>query len=212
MADFLQRAYALTDAANAEILYNEWADHYEDDLDKLKYRSPQAAIDALIEHVDKQDMSADDKLHVLDAGCGTGLDAVCLNRSKLAGHVLIDGLDLSAGMLAVAQKHGLYRELEVADLSKGINRKDGYYNIALCVGTLTKGHVGPQLIKELVRVTRPAGLVVATVHDEIWQSEGYEAEVNRLEEAHLVNVICVSDFGITEGSNHGGKMVVLTRK
>lgn len=209
MADFLQRAYALTDAASAEMLYNAWADNYDNDLNTLKYRSPQAAVDAMIEHVDEQNMSANAKLQVLDAGCGTGMDALCLNRSRLAGHVLVDGLDLSTGMLDVAQKHGIYRKLEVADLSKRINCNDSCYDIALCVGTLTKGHVGPQLIKELVRVTKPAGLVIATVHDEIWQSGGYMAEVHRLEGAGLVKVLRASDFGITEGSNHGGKMVVL---
>ena len=211
MADSLRRAYALTDAADAENFYNEWADHYENDLENLKYRSPQAAVDTLVKYVDEKDMPSGDKLQILDAGCGTGLDAQCLNQSKLADHVLVDGLDLSPGMLAVAQRHDLYCKLEVADLSKCINCNDSCYDIALCVGTLTKGHVGPQLLNELVRVTRPAGLVIATVHDEIWQSGGYSAEVHRLEGASLVKVLCASDLGITEGSNHGGKMVVLKK-
>ena len=210
--DFLQRAYALSGIDAAKDLYDEWASSYDNDLDAMDYASPKCAVDAVIENLDLNDSDTTKVVEILDAGCGTGLVGVCLERSRLEGRFAVDGLDLSPAMLTAAREKGIYRELELADLNSPLRQRTGSYDVALCVGTLTKGHVGAQLFGELVRVTRKAGLVVATVHDEIWESGGYRDEVESLSREGTVEILSTAEFGIVKGSTKGGRMVQLKKR
>ena len=63
------------------------------------------------------------------------------------------------------------------------------YDVVVCVGTLTHGHVGPAAFGEFVRLARPGGTIVATVLDDIWDSGGYRAEVDRLAQMAMVEVL-----------------------
>lgn len=204
---FLQRAYGLKGASDAVELYDEWASSYDTDLSG-DYASPQRAVEAVIKNLD----DSKPRLKILDAGCGTGLVGECFQKSALAGKFTIDGLDVTPGMLEVARKKGIYQDLETADLTKPINRTDGSYDVVTCVGTLTKGHVGPAVLNEFVRVAAVGGLIVGTVHDEIWESNGYKSVVEGLAKAGEVNVVSKDEFGILKNENIGGRMVVLKKK
>ncbi|CAK4005583.1 Williams-Beuren syndrome chromosomal region 27 [Lecanosticta acicola] len=207
--DFLQRAYALDGAADSEQLYKEWASLYDTHLGEMQYASPQRAVEALLQHLDSKSQEA---LTVLDAGCGTGLVGECLQRSSFPGKFMIDGLDITPGMLQVARNKALYRDLEVADLTKPINRSDGSYGAVLCVGTLTKGHVGPAVLREFARVLRIGGLIVATIHDEIWESGGYKSTVTDLGRSGAVEIVSTAAFGMLNDSSEAGRMVVLKKR
>lgn len=204
---FLQRAYDLTGAADAEQLYNEWADSYDADLN-TEYASPARTVEAVIKNLDDKKPN----FKILDAGCGTGLVGDELKKSSLEGKFTLDGLDLTPGMLAVARKKGMYQDLETADLTKPINRTDGSYDVVTCVGTLTKGHVGPSVFNEFVRVLAKGGLVAATVHEEIWESGGYKSVVEGLAKAGEVDIVSTEPFGILKTEERGGIMVVLRKK
>lgn len=204
---FLQRAYDLTGATDAEQLYNEWADSYDADLN-TEYASPARTVEAVIKYLD----DSKPNLKILDAGCGTGLVGDELKNSSLNGKFILDGLDLTPGMLAVARKKGMYQDLETADLTKPINRTDGSYDVVTCVGTLTKGHVGPAVFNEFVRVLAKGGLVAATVHEEIWESGGYKSVVEGLSKAGQTEILSTEPFGILKTEGQGGIMVVLRKQ
>ncbi|KAF2160354.1 hypothetical protein M409DRAFT_70515 [Zasmidium cellare ATCC 36951] len=204
---FLQRAYDLTGAADAEQLYNEWADSYDFDI-VHEYASPQRAVEAVIKNLDDNKPN----FKILDAGCGTGLVGDEFKKSSLNGKFTLDGLDLTPGMLAAARKKNIYTDLETADLTKPINRTDGSYDVVTCVGTLTKGHVGPAVLNEFVRVVAKGGLVVGTVHEDIWESGGFKSVVEGLEKAGQASVVSTDGFGILKGEWSGGIMLVLRKK
>ncbi|CAH0047182.1 unnamed protein product [Clonostachys solani] len=206
---YLQRAYALSGDAQAQHFYDEWADAYETDNNGLGYASPRRAVEAIIKNVTGD--ARDTQLKVLDAGCGTGLVGACLAQSALAGQFVLDGLDLSPGMLAAARQKGVYRELEEANLNERIRKPDGSYDLVVCVGTLTVGHVGPDVLREFARVAAPSGLIVATVHSGIWESKGYKAEIEKLRDAGTVQVASTDEFGLVEKASTGGIMVVLRK-
>lgn len=168
---FLQRAYALTGSEEAAALYDEWAETYEaDSTESMGYVGPSVVAARLAELIAAP-------AAVLDAGAGTGLVGVELARR---GDYLVDGLDVSPGMLEKARATGSYRHLEVADLTMRLPVDDGAYDAVTCVGTLTEGHVGPEALAELVRVVRPGGLVVATILNPIWETRGYRAAIDDL--------------------------------
>lgn len=207
---YLERAYALRGNADAQSLYDEWAGVYDSTNDEVGYASPRRSVEALIDNISSP--SSAGKLRIFDAGCGTGLVGDCLARSSLAEKFVLDGVDLSAGMLALARKKGVYRDLETADLNERIPQPDESYDAVVCVGTLTKGHVGPKVLGEFARLTAKSGLVVATVHSEIWESGGFKAEVEGLHAEGTVEIVSTDEFGILEEKSTGGRMVVLKKK
>ncbi|KIW29283.1 uncharacterized protein PV07_05108 [Cladophialophora immunda] len=214
---FLKRAYALSSAADARDLYNEWALEYDKDLEAEEYAAPRLAAQALADAFDgdrRGEAARLRGLQILDAGCGTGLVGVELARF---GAQTVTGLDISPGMLAVARGTGVYGALEQADLSapRPIAKPDDFFDAVLCVGTLTRGHVGPQVVEEFVRVVKPGGCIVATVLDDIWESAGFSAEVERLRAAAAgasrIEVLRSEVVGLRSTTNVGGRLLVLRK-
>jgi ubiquinone/menaquinone biosynthesis C-methylase UbiE len=212
---YLSRAYNLQNETEARALYDEWATQYDKDLTSMDYMSPTATVNALFSAISSSSPTASAQpFTILDAGCGTGLVGLALAAHISLNErvrVTIDGLDLSQGMLDVARKTGTYRALEVADLTKRIEKDDGSYDAVLCVGTLTQGHVGPAVLEEFVRVVKKDGVVVATILGDVFVEGGYEKEIERLEASGVVKVDGTDDFGIRKGETQGGKMLVLRK-
>lgn len=203
---YLGQARATTNVKDCMSIYDKWAATYNDEVgdEAQEYVAPvlvaQAAIDFSV-----SSGGAANKL-ILDAGCGTGLVGQAL--AAISGAKFIDGLDLSAPMLDVARKTGVYRELDQADMTRPIDKANDTYDIVSCVGTFTLGHVGPDpALRELVRVTKKRGIVVSTILREIWIPGGFKSEVEKLKAEGLVTV--VADELIDYVKGHGDKAVLL---
>jgi predicted TPR repeat methyltransferase len=197
----IERAYALTDPEEARALYDEWAGTYDDDLaaESQGYVAPAVAAETVAR-------TAGVDGDILDAGCGTGLVGIEL---AALGAVTIDGVDLSPGMLERAKATGAYRRLAPADLSRPLPAPADSYDVIVCVGTLTHGHVGPAAFGEFVRLARPGGTIVATVLDDIWDSGGYRAEVDRLAQMAVVEIVSTDVVDYRRAAEVSARMVVL---
>ena len=198
---YLERAYALEGADDARALYDEWAGSYDADLADASqdYVAPRHAADTVVRvaGVDGE---------ILDAGCGTGLVGVALVER---GATTVDGVDLSPGMLERARATGAYRHLQPVDLTHPMPTPADAYDVVVCVGTLTHGHVGPGALGEFVRVTRPGGTVVATVLADLWEDGGYRAEAERLAEMALVDLVEAELTPYRAGADVPARMLVL---
>lgn len=95
----------------------------------------------------------------------------------------IDGIDISPGMLEVAERTGVYDSLSVGNLTEILDIPSRLYDAVICVGTMTEGHVGPEPFDEFVRVVKPGGYIVSTIRESVWTSKGYEAKVTSLTQA-----------------------------
>ena len=141
--------------------YQHWAKTYDKDVIE-NYYGIAYIVDLMHKHVQQSaNLSAvrASELRVLDVGCGTGLLGSPLHA---LGYSNLDGMDLSVDMLAVAEKTGRYNSL-IADVN--INkplpeRLLQIYNVAVCIGVFTPGHVLPVALRQLVAATKPGGLVV----------------------------------------------------
>ena len=204
---FFDRAYqGVNGPDDCRDMYDEWAKTYDADLlgETQEYVAPVLTA--------KTVMSANGNVagKILDAGCGTGLAGMALQRE---GAKTIDGLDISPEMLKLAEKTGAYRSLEVANLNQEIPKPDNAYDIVTCVGTFTQGHVKPSpALKEFVRVTKSDGIVVATIRSDIWESDGYAAEVERLKESGLVDVVGAEDADYRKGVGVKARMLILRKR
>jgi predicted TPR repeat methyltransferase len=204
----LNQAYALskTDIGTMKALYDKWAATYDSDLAEADqdYVGPAIAAQYVLKTLNTPSIA--DTLEILDAGCGTGLVGAHLGR---LGARKIDGVDLSPGMLDVARATGAYRDLTPVDLSKRLPNGDDSYDLLVCVGTLTQGHVGPEALVEFTRVVKKSGFVIATVLEEIWQPQGYEAEVKDLAAQGKVKVVSSQLEDYRRGAGVQARMVVL---
>ncbi|EME38235.1 hypothetical protein DOTSEDRAFT_75715 [Dothistroma septosporum NZE10] len=208
LADYRHRTYDLKTPQDHAKMYDEWAATYDSDVmgDTTDYVGPAETVQAV--------RAANGRLEgeVLDAGCGTGLAGVALSQ---AGARTIDGIDVSPGMLKLAQKTGTYRDLLEVDMQQKIDLPSSKYDVVTCVGTFTTGHVGPDpALPELVRVLKKGGVLAATIYHRLWKADGFEQEVQRLKESHAVDVLSteICDYRRAEGKEGQARMIVLRKK
>ncbi|XP_073472660.1 methyltransferase-like protein 27 isoform X3 [Aquarana catesbeiana] len=84
------------------------------------------------------------------------------------GFTLFHGLDGSAGMLEVAKKKQLYQELKLCMLGQDSLPFDSdEYDAVIIVGALSDGQVPVSVVLELLRVTKPGGLVCLTTRSNV---------------------------------------------
>ncbi|KAB8238940.1 class I SAM-dependent DNA methyltransferase [Aspergillus alliaceus] len=187
-------------------IYDKWAATYNDEVgdEAQDYVAPELVAQAVLRFSKNSTKGV-----ILDAGCGTGLVGQAL---VTAGATAIDGLDFSPAMLTMAKKTGVYRKLIHGDLTCRINVTDEAYNIVVCVGTFTLGHVGSHpALREFVRITRTNGIVAATILQEVWVPGGFQAEVEALAAEGQVDVVFQELIDYVKG--HGDKaMLVILKK
>ncbi|RMJ22442.1 Methyltransferase domain-containing protein [Aspergillus sp. HF37] len=188
-------------------IYDKWAATYNDEVgdEAQSYVAPVLVAQAALQSTNNPSKSV-----VLDAGCGTGLVGQAL--AMIGGVKTIDGLDLSAPMLTVAKKTGVYRDLDQADLTRRIEKPDNTYDTIVCVGTFTLGHVGPDpALREFVRITKGNGIIAATILEDIWISGGFKTEVEKLKAEGVVNVLADGLIDYVKGHGDKAMLVVLEK-
>lgn len=133
---------------------------------------------------------------VLDVGAGTGLLAE--NLSGLA----IDGIDISAEMLAKAAAKGLYRSRIVADLTKPLEIADQSYGGLVSSGTFTQGHVGPLALDELLRIAKQGALFCLCINLAVFDGAGFGSAFARLVAAGRITPVDFREIRFYEGVDH----------
>ncbi len=151
--------------------YDRWANSYEADMATVGYRHPAICLALAARHLPRGASP------LLDAGAGTGLIGEWL---RLIGYPVIEGLDISDGMLAVAATKGVYARLHKLALGGPLPFATGAFAGVVSVGVFTSGHVGAEGLDELIRICRPGGAIIMTVKTTLMQ-EGFEARLGELE-------------------------------
>ena len=157
-------------------LYKNW-DEYESDVIQLAgYVGHIVTTEALLRHL------KDKEAKILDAGCGTGLVGDILYSKKYKNIV---GVDFSKEMLNRALKKNVYESLSLCDLTQKIEFEDSSFDAIVCAGTFTCGHVGPEALNEMIRITKNDGYISFTVRKQEWEASPYEKIIKELELSKL---------------------------
>jgi SAM-dependent methyltransferase len=114
---------------------------------------------------------------ILDAGAGTGRVGALL---AILGYGHLVALDLSEAMLARARGRGVYRELHRGALGGPLAFADGTFAAVVAAGVFTAGHAPPGSFDELLRVTRPGGLLVFTLATPAYEGGGFKDKLDAL--------------------------------
>jgi SAM-dependent methyltransferase len=95
------------------------------------------------------------------------------------GHLV--ALDLSEAMLARARERGVYRELHRGALGGPLAFAGDTFAAAVAAGVFTAGHAPPGSFDELLRVTRPGGLLIFTLATSAYEGGGFKDKIDALE-------------------------------
>ena len=159
----LEWIYTTKGFRELEQRYDAWAQEYDEDLRSYGYRFPAVFTGLVARHAPRVEDP------ILDAGAGTGILGESLH---ILGYRDLVAIDLSRGMLKAARRKGIYRELRQMELGKPLDFPNDCFAASVAMGVLTVGHGPPQSLNELVRITRPGGLVIfSMINDEIVQPE-----------------------------------------
>lgn len=186
----LDRAYSIRGASDAQELYDSWAETYDHGFgENHGYVAPREIAGLFISLNDGHEP-------ILDIGAGTGLLA-----EHLPKHV-IDGVDISQGMLDAAAAKGLYRNRIQADLTQRLPIDDQTYGGFVSSGTFTHGHVGPEVFPELLRIARSGALFVCGVIPPVFDSAGFGSRLALMVAHRLITPVEFHDIPIYENASH----------
>ena len=191
MPDYdLDHAYKIDGAADAKALYDNWASTYDSSFGEGHgYIAPREIAGVFKGLNDGNDP-------VLDIGAGTGLVA-----ENLPG-VTVDGIDISKGMLEQAKAKGLYRNQILADLTQKLPIEDATYGGFVSCGTFTHGHVGPEVLPELMRIAKPGALFTCGVIPPVYDGAGFGSKLALMVAHKIITPVDFVDIPIYEGVDH----------
>ena len=166
----LQNAYDLKSPDDNIKLYSVWAETYDNSfIVGMQYKLHFSVAEEFV-------VNGGNGL-ILDVGAGTGALAQALLQK---GKFCIEATDISEEMLKIADSKKIYKRSFLSDLTKEIPVENDNYDGVVSSGTFTHGHVGPNGIAELVRVTKPGGLITISVNEKHWVALDFESEVKKL--------------------------------
>ena len=200
----LENAYDLKSPADNIKLYSVWAETYDMDfINEMQYQLHFSVADEFI-------LNGGEGL-VLDVGAGTGALAKALLQK---GKFSIEATDISEEMLEIAKSKNIYKRSFLSDLTKEVPVDNSFYDGVVSSGTFTHGHVGPSSIRELVRITKPGGLITISINEKHWISLDFEGEVEKLSQyTRNYTIKKISIYGEQSKHDHkNDKAIILTIK
>lgn len=170
MADgFLSKVYSARGPDETRALYDDWSQTYETEVGANGYITPERCSQALAQFTD------DLRAPILDFGCGTGLSGLALTKS---GFRIIDGVDLSADMLAGAAAKGIYRELRQIEAGAQPVDTPGTYSAITAIGVIGAGAAPAETFDMLMNALGHGGKLVLSFNDHALQDPSYESRIS----------------------------------
>jgi predicted TPR repeat methyltransferase len=143
-----------------QTVFDRFADSFDEVLTRLGYCAPAMCgemVAALL------GAGANAALDVLDAGCGTGLCGPLLKPYARR----LEGVDLSAGMLAKAGRRGGYDKLHEAELTAWLSGHPAAYDLVVSADTLCYFGALDAVIPAAGAALRAGGHLVFTVEETV---------------------------------------------
>ncbi len=145
-----------------EALFDQYAPKFEDALvNRLGYRVPDMLDQMVAEEMARLGVARFER--ALDLGCGTGLMGARL-REKVE---FLEGIDISAAMIAETARKGIYDRLQKAELVAALNARRADADLMTAADVLIYCGALQPVLAALVPALKPGGLVAFSLeaHD-----------------------------------------------
>lgn len=162
-----------TDSASVQRDYDTFAETgtYDETFDDWGYVGPETAAAILKNYVPPSS-------RILDAACGSGLTGTAL---KNLGYETIDGIDISARLLELADQTGAYGTVQQVDMQAfPLPFADGDFDAVNFIGALTYFETN-EILREMCRIVRSGGHVVFSQRADLMSEENYGEKLDELE-------------------------------
>lgn len=165
---FLNQVYTPHGTNGTRQLYNDWSATYDAEIAENGYATPGRCAAALAR------FTTDFNAPILDFGCGTGLSGLAL---KLAGFTVIDGMDLSPDMLALAAEKGIYRRLDVVPGNAPPPIEPNTFSAIAAIGVIGVGAAPASVLDDLMTALPRGGKCVFSFNDHTLEDPIYEVRL-----------------------------------
>ena len=182
MKDWLKTVYSETSSSKLNKHYKNWANLYDTDMSSWGYAYP-----LQLNKILTNKLKLKKTIKILDAGCGTGYVAEVLSKLNYKN---ITGIDFSEEMLTIARSKKIYKKLMCQSLNEKIDLRSKQFELIICTGVLTSGHVGPSALHELIRILKPQGFFICSIVESVYKKNGFEKEIKNLK--NLVSIKSIS--------------------
>ena len=164
--------YKLTSKDKVLKYYDDWTKNaqFNQDMIDWEYTAPVNTVQLIDKYIH------DKNIKILDAGCGSGLAGIEL---KKRGFTNIYGVDFSQSMLNLIPNN-IYQTVELIDLNEPLKYNDNNFDVIVCVGTFTYGHVKAHALNEFIRVTNKNGYICFTINEGIYTEYKFDKKINEL--------------------------------
>ena len=184
-------------------LFDRISEFYDENMqDDLAYQAPELLCGA-IEEVRPGPPS---DLDVLDLGCGSGLAGPFVRPWAR----FVEGVDISAAMIALARERGCYDRLDTAEITDWLARVDRTFDLVIACDVLVYFGDLSLVVDGVAQVLRPGGFFGFTVEETLsggtvlrdsgryaHSREHVEQAARRagLRKAHLKGAVLRTEFG-----------------
>lgn len=151
-----------TAVSYVEALFDQYAPQFETALmDKLGYRVPEM-LDGLVQ-AEMARLGIEGFTRALDLGCGTGL----MGRRLRAKTTYLEGIDVSAAMIAETARKGIYDSLQKAELVAALNARRADADLVTAADVFIYCGALQPVLAALVPALQPGGLAAFSLeaHD-----------------------------------------------
>ena len=164
------------DPAHLKDYYKKWAASYDRDVESEAYTADKIMLDCCQRTPLHNALGIDPRnfdLSIHDAGCGTGLVGEVFHA---AGYRNISGSDLSNAMVEQARQRQIYSDLTGGvDLTQPVRQSwKNTFDMVLCCGVFTSGHVPPDTLQRLFEMTITGGLVIVSTRTAYYDEMRYQ--------------------------------------
>ncbi|MDC3143726.1 class I SAM-dependent methyltransferase [Pelagibacteraceae bacterium] len=204
MKDWLKTVYNETSSSKLNKHYKKWANLYDTDMSSWGYAYP-----VQLNKILTNKLKLKKTIKILDAGCGTGYVAEVLSKLNYKN---IIGIDFSEEMLAIAKSKKIYEKLICQSLNEKIELRSNQFELVICTGVLTSGHVGPGALNELIRLLRPKGFFICSIAESVYKKNGFEKEIKNLRDLVTIKSISKAFVALPNNKNSAKSRMYILEK